>query len=237
VDKLESFLGEEQTPEAFWQAVKTNLQAGRIRLLFVADQIPSELRRIIEFLNRQMDPAEVLAVEIRQYVGQGLKTLVPRVMGQTAEAEQKKGIKGREWDLDTFLRVIHKNCGKEIAALAQDIYKWADHEFGEVSFGPQSGAFGPVIVPEISEAALFVVRTDGRITMRFRNIKTRKGLRPESQILKEFIDRLGKIPSFDFTEKDLEGKPKRALDPLLTPSHLKLFQNAVLWLRDQLRRE
>lgn len=37
-----------------------------------------------------MDPAEVLGVEIRHYVGQGLKTLVPRIIGQTAEAEIRK---------------------------------------------------------------------------------------------------------------------------------------------------
>jgi hypothetical protein len=36
------------------------------------------------------DPVEVLAVEIRHYVGDGMKTLVPRVIGQTAEAEVKK---------------------------------------------------------------------------------------------------------------------------------------------------
>jgi hypothetical protein len=76
--------------EEFWQKVKTNLQAGRIRLLFVADVIPSELRRIIEFLNVQMDPAEVLGVEIKHYEAQGLKTLVPRLIGLTAEADRKK---------------------------------------------------------------------------------------------------------------------------------------------------
>ena len=59
-------------PDAFWQRVKTNLQAGPIRMLFVVDDIPPELRRIVEFLNQQMDPAEVLAVELRQYAGQGL---------------------------------------------------------------------------------------------------------------------------------------------------------------------
>src|SRR5215470_6528724 len=76
----------------FWLRVKTNLQAGRVRMVFVADVIPAELRRIVEFLNGQMDPAEVLAVEIKQFVGQGnLKTLVPRVIGQTAEAATKKG--------------------------------------------------------------------------------------------------------------------------------------------------
>ncbi len=67
--------------EEFWQKIKTNLQAGKVRLIFVSDKIPTELRRIVEFLNQQMDPAEVLAVEIKQYVSQdsSSKTLVPRI--------------------------------------------------------------------------------------------------------------------------------------------------------------
>ncbi len=40
--------------ETFWANVKTNLQAGKVRTLFVADEIPSESRRIVEFLNEQM---------------------------------------------------------------------------------------------------------------------------------------------------------------------------------------
>ena len=88
-EKIAEFLGEDINSEDFWQRVKTNLQAGKIRMLFVADVIPPELRRIVEFLNEQMDPGEVLAVEIKQYVGEGMKTLVPRVIGQTAEAEKK----------------------------------------------------------------------------------------------------------------------------------------------------
>lgn len=88
--EVETLVGPQARGDDFWQRVKTNLQAGRVRMVFVADVIPSELRRIVEFLNGQMDPAEVLAVEIKQFVGQGLKTLVPRVIGQTAEAERKK---------------------------------------------------------------------------------------------------------------------------------------------------
>ena len=78
---------DQEAVEDFWGRVKTNLQAGRIRLLFVADQIPRELRRVVEFLNRFTDPVEVLAVEVHQYVGRGLKTLVPRVIGQSEEAK------------------------------------------------------------------------------------------------------------------------------------------------------
>lgn len=76
--------------EEFWKTVKTNLQAGRIRLVFVADAIPPELQRVVEFLNTQMDPAEVLAVELPRYAARGLQTLVPRVLGQTQEARSRK---------------------------------------------------------------------------------------------------------------------------------------------------
>ena len=90
--ELSEFLDVEADLEGFWQKVKTNLQAGKVRLIFVADEIPAELRRVVEFMNQQMDPAEVLAVEIKQYVSQNssLKTLVPRIIGQTEEAQQKK---------------------------------------------------------------------------------------------------------------------------------------------------
>jgi hypothetical protein len=87
-------LREDGDAEAFWQSVKTNLQAGRIRMLFVADYIPAELRRVVEFLNQQMDPAEVLALELRQFAGRNLKTIVPTVYGKTEGAQRKKVVGG-----------------------------------------------------------------------------------------------------------------------------------------------
>src|SRR5260221_551937 len=65
--------------------------AGPVRLVFVSDLIPPELRRVIEFLNERMSPTEVVGVEIRQYVGdRDLKTMVPRVVGQTEQARIQK---------------------------------------------------------------------------------------------------------------------------------------------------
>ncbi len=88
---LQNFLGDKGNADEFWQTVKTNLQAGKIRLVFVADEVPQELRRVVEFLNGQMDPAEVLAIEVKQYVGEGDHiTLVPRLIGQTTAAQQRK---------------------------------------------------------------------------------------------------------------------------------------------------
>ena len=54
----------EITADEFWMKVKNNLEVGNIRLVFVADEIPTELVSIVEFLNKQMDPAEVFAVEV-----------------------------------------------------------------------------------------------------------------------------------------------------------------------------
>jgi hypothetical protein len=84
-------LGDEVEVERFWDEVEQNLRSGRIRLVFVSDLIPPELRRVIEFLNERMSPTEVIGVEIKQYVGQGdLTTFVPRVVGQTEQARALK---------------------------------------------------------------------------------------------------------------------------------------------------
>jgi hypothetical protein len=87
--------GEEDT---FWELAERNLRDGRIRMLFVADVIPAPLRRIIEFLNEQMSPAQVLGVEVRRFTGQAagqlLNTLVPRLIGQSEATKEKKTVAG-----------------------------------------------------------------------------------------------------------------------------------------------
>ena len=74
----------EPDADGFWERVATNLAAARLRLLFVADDIPDPLERVVEFLNAQMAKIEVLAVEIKQFKGDSRQTLVPRVIGRTA---------------------------------------------------------------------------------------------------------------------------------------------------------
>ena len=102
VDLLNEKLGLEIGLEEFWEQVKTNLQAGKIRLVFVADIIPTELITIVEFLNKQMDPAEVLAIEMKQYMSEGLTTIVPRLVGQTAEVRMRKIVTNKKLDEQSF---------------------------------------------------------------------------------------------------------------------------------------
>ncbi len=92
VRALEVHIGPETDPEDFWKRVDTNLSSGNLRLVFVADHIPRELRRIVEFLNGQMQHTEVLALEIHQYVEKDgtRKTLVPLIIGDTEASRQTK---------------------------------------------------------------------------------------------------------------------------------------------------
>lgn len=70
---LSDFIGD-QDPTTFWNQVDANFKAGRIKLVFVADEIPRELARIVEFLNDQMR-ADVRAVELRWFTGRTVPSL------------------------------------------------------------------------------------------------------------------------------------------------------------------
>ncbi len=91
---LLSALLDTSTPdeEEFWRQVEANLRSGRIRMLFVADQIAPELQRIVEFLNEQMSPATVAALELRLFSDGAGKILAPRIFGATQRAVQNKSI-------------------------------------------------------------------------------------------------------------------------------------------------
>jgi hypothetical protein len=129
---ISKLAGEETDIEDFWTRVGENLRAGRVRMVFVADEIPRELRRVVEFLNGQMNPAEVIAIEVKQYVGvDGTKTLVPRVIGQTAEVEARKGrrntSRGKRLDRETLVASIREQS--ELAAdAAEGLLDWAGRE-------------------------------------------------------------------------------------------------------------
>ena len=87
---LSAFLGDDRDPSEFWDQVDANFAAGRVKLVFVADRIPSELARIVEFLDEQMR-ADVRAVELRWFEGaDGTMALNPRIIGVSERARLAK---------------------------------------------------------------------------------------------------------------------------------------------------
>jgi hypothetical protein len=230
---LEKFLDTEADPEDFWQKVKTNLTAGKIRMVFVADKIPSELRRVVEFLNEQMDPAEVLAIEVKQYTGENLKTLVPRVIGQTQEAIQKKGgvLSGRQWDEISFFEHIAKKQGSLEADIARKIFEWAKNTASGIWWGKGkvTGAFVPTYdTHQGIHYQLFAVFTNGTIQIYFQTYSKRPVFQDEEKRL-ELLKRLNSIPGVSLSEDAISRYPSIPMNVFQDLTNLNKFFEIYEW--------
>jgi hypothetical protein len=122
---------------------------------------------------------------------------VPRVIGQTEEAQQKKsgGIREtRQWDETSFLKEVLDNQGKEISEIVKSLYDFAK-EIGKVDWGTgaESGSFTlKVEHPKFQKGlvSLFTVGTRGQIRFRFGNIRKRVG----NEELERFCEKLSMLP-------------------------------------------
>jgi hypothetical protein len=81
-EALQAWLPADTTVDTFWQMFDESLRRGRVRLLVVADRLTPEARRVIEYLNEQMETADIFGLELRCHGGEadGL-VLVPRLVG------------------------------------------------------------------------------------------------------------------------------------------------------------
>ena len=236
--ELAEFLGEGQDASTFWQSVKTNLQAGRVRLLFIADEIPPELRRVVEFLNSQMDPAEVLAIEVKQFVGENLKTLVPRVLGQTEKALGRKIVdrgEPRKWNEASFFLDLSQRRGEQEAAVARRLLEWAiKHNlriwWGE---GKKDGSFFPMYDNKFGKNFLFSVWTYGSVELQFQHMK--KPPFAEEGKRKELAQRLSAI-GLSIPEETLKKRPTFGLSLLLEPGRLDKFLEAFDWMLTEIKK-
>ncbi len=119
--------------DAFWEKAATNLAASRLRLLFVSDNIPDELERIVTFLNAQMPNIEVLAVEIKRFKGQSTQTLVPRVLGRTLKAPKtSSGSPRRKLTRENFLDEYSEPHHREVVVRLMGV---AEAQGANISFG------------------------------------------------------------------------------------------------------
>jgi len=236
--ELVGLLGEGQDASTFWQQVKTNLQAGRVRLIFIADEIPPELRRVVEFLNSQMDAAEVLAIEVKRFVGEKLKTLVPRVLGQTETARQKKKVGGsesRQWDKATFfVDLIHRR-GEQEAAVARRLLEWANKHGLRIWWGQgkKDGSFFPMYDNKFGKNFLFSVWTYGSVELQFQHMKTPPFA--EEGKREELAQRLSAI-GLSIPEEALKKRPTFGLSLLLEPGRLDRFLEAFDWMLSEIKK-
>ena len=208
--------------DQFWQNVRTNLQVGRVRLIFVADVIPPELQRVVEFLNQQMNPAEVLAIEVKRYVGHGteaINAVVPRVVGQTAPPE----IKGltKQWDEETFFQALLERCGDNEVQVARAILDWAQKRNLRIWWGKgkKDGSFFPIL--DNKEVAFWTLSiwTYGRVEIQFEMMKVRPIYDNEQKRI-ALLNQINQALQTDFPVDAINRRPSMNLSDLNEPTKL-----------------
>jgi hypothetical protein len=189
----------------FWVRAASNLATRQIRLVFVADVIPPELQRIVEFLNENLVRTEVLAVEVKQYVGQGRQTLVPRVIGRTATAEEVKatasGTSHRSWTETEFLDAAH-SAGLEAERLVSASLEWLAEHGVPVTIG--RGRFGPLYLSSRNALGDLVdiadVNSVGRVELLYARLAKSPPFDAKSERLEANL-RFNKIPGVNLAER------------------------------------
>ena len=159
------------TPEEFFSAFVENLRVGRVRLVFFLEKAPAELKSIVDFLNRQMERAEVLLVEAQQYEIDGRRLVIPSLFGYTEEARRAKrqdpAASRKSWNKESFFADASNRLGEGQLKALERLFQFAHEQGFEIRWGAgQMGSF-KVAVPEIHRRTLFVVYSNGRIAWYF----------------------------------------------------------------------
>lgn len=200
---LLDFLQGHEDQDAFWEQAKANLREGRVRLVFVADRIPTELQRIIEFLNERMRPTEVLGVEIRRYTGEGFSTHIPRVIGQTGEAQLNNVPRAhsssarRRWDEAGFFEEVEKRLGSGRAEVVRDLYRFSK-ETARVTWGTNlSGSFSVKFDHVHPSKSLYSVYSNGDVELNFAWLGHDEN---SAAVAEKFGQGLKDVPGFDIPD-------------------------------------
>lgn len=233
--------------EEFWQKVSANLEAGRLRLLFVADVIPKELQRVVEFLNEKMDGVEVLAVEIKQFVSQKdagpqMKTLVPRVIGQTAKAITQKsgsvvGGGGRQWDEASFFEDMEARNGAKATNVARSILQWVPSRGIEVRWGKgkADGSCNPFYSHNGKDYQLLALWTKtGNIEFTFEYLANKP---PFDAVAKreEYRDKLNAISGINIPPDKIPKRPNESLTVFSEPEKLSQLKQFIEWVIQEIK--
>jgi hypothetical protein len=232
-------LGEDGKVDEFWQRVKTNLLAKKIRLLFVADIIPLELRRIVEFLNEQMDATEVLAVELRQFANKSLKTIVPTVYGQTQEAVRKRAGPVQHWDDASLFDKLEKTVPSADLRVARQIVDWM-RKGGkrELIFGTgkANGSVYPSFKPSGISINPVYLSSDGKLYLQFGALEN-KPVFGSLERRRELMQHFNAIKGVHFGEGDLTKYRNIPLSTIAAdPEGPTKVIAALKWIEEQIER-
>jgi hypothetical protein len=236
-ERLETKKGRDTTDQnyvrEFWEKVESNLRSGNIRLLFVADEIPRELREIVEYLNEQMEDTEVFAVEVTRYEGETRSAYSPSLYGKTAG-----GSKGSSstystppsYEGDNFLGDVEakEDAGDittEEAEAMREIYRFIREEADDFEFGGSSN----VTVKahwEATAGSMFSLSSTGQMLVWMADKDFRDEEGEKYMAVQDWYEKLDEL----YPEADPKEKGRIYIEDLIVGDRVEQFKQACMEL-------
>ncbi|WP_304511887.1 hypothetical protein [Desulfobacula sp.] len=220
---------ETESVDNFFQHVQDNLREGQVRLIFFMEEAPPELKSVVDFLNKQMERAEVLIVEARQYELNGTKVVTPILFGYTEEARQIKRTVSvnsgsrRKWDKESFFQDAKERLNKDQVSSIKQIFDKSQELKSEISWGTgkTAGSFSAKW-SHLGKYSVFTIFSDGRLTVNFGSFNNDPEQRKFMAFLKEkLVTYLGFIVPEDYERRypnysveQWAGKTKQFIETL-----------------------
>jgi hypothetical protein len=172
-------------------------------------------------------------------MGGELKTLVPRLVGQTAEAILRKGgltPGGRQWDEPSFFRVLKERRGAEEVAFARRVLEWARSKGMEIGWGKgqYDGAFTPELHHGGTRYKFVRLYTDGSVTILFEYLLYQPPFDDESLRL-ELLGRLNEALGTSIPAEKITGRPNIDLGLLRSDAVMARFVKTLDWVVEKTR--
>lgn len=173
---------------------------------------------------------------MKQYVGEGRRTLAPRVIGRTSAAQQAKRAykRGERWNEERFFAVLAEQAPEDDARVVREVYEWAQTKMSTFHWG--RGAISGTVTPHLEACdqsyPAFTLWTNGSIQMRFVWLSSRPPFdRPEMR--QGLVERLNAVPGVSLPPEAISRDPSWQASVLLDREAREQFFAAIQWFVDE----
>lgn len=228
-----------------WDEADEERFAQLVRIVLVAPEFSKEITSAVLWLNQQGLDIQCIrmkpyALEDRVLIDVQQIIPIPEAEDYQVQVREKttreRIAKKTKWDEEKFFKALEENAGPKAGAIARDLLVWAKPLVAYVWYGEgeKSGSYTPTVKVDQDKVHLFVVRTDGKIRVRFSELK-RKSPFQDVEIRLALLERLNKISGLTLPKESIEGNPHFSLLLLEDESSFQLFKASVLWMIDLTR--
>lgn len=160
---LNEFGNESFDLDSFWQLAEDNLRRRRIRLIIAGDQLRPEVRRMIEFINAEMQNVEILGLELGCYGETDTSVVVvPRIVGQSLASAERRNSPAdvTVWENEKIREGIDSIASETIKARFSELF---DLALSTGCYKPSKGKVLGFQITGQSGVRIFNVFSDGGV--------------------------------------------------------------------------